>query len=84
MTMLGLLFSQIEELTDNEQIKLLVSKGKDVIGQIEDKKDNSKNNFHSEKVVNQTSNANLDNSENLLKSEKSKSMFFILKEIHSF
>ena len=73
--MLGLLFSQIEELTDNEQIKLLVSKGKDVIGQMEDKKEPSKNNFQSEKVVNQTSNADLDKSEKSLKSEQSEGFY---------
>lgn len=70
--MLGLLFSQIEDLTDNEKIKLLVSKGKDVIGQLDQKNEDSKTSLKPDTVKNQTSNVDLDKSEDSIKPQKSR------------
>ena len=69
--MLGLLFSQIEDLTSNDKIKLLVSKGKEVIGQLDQTNEDSKTSLKPSKVENQTSNVDLDKSEDSIKPQKS-------------
>ena len=42
MKMLGLLLTQLEEKTEDENVLKLISKGKDVLGQIKDEKNGKK------------------------------------------